>query len=91
MADNSVADEARALLENSADDQLSSIQRLESQRKELCVQRREISRELKNQQQKRRRLMNKARSLTTNDLLSVVVTRASAAKAKAKAKAKASA
>ena len=91
MADNNVADQARALLENSADDQLSSIQRLEAQRKELCAQRNEISRELKNQQQKRRRLMNKARSLSTNDLLSVVVTRASAAKAKAKAQAKASA
>ena len=83
----SSADEARLLLENSADTQLTRIEALDAQRKEISRQKKDIARELKNEQQKRRRLMTKARNLSTRDLLNVVVSRAASAKAKAKAKA----
>lgn len=83
----SSADQARLLLENSADTQLTRIEALDAQRKDIARQKKDIARELKNEQQKRRRLMSKARNLSTEDLLNVVVSRAASAKAKAKAKA----
>ena len=83
----SSANEARVLLENSADTQLTRIADLDAQKKAISRQKKEIARELKNEQQKRRRLITKARNLSTEDLLNVVVSRAASAKAKAKAKA----
>ena len=85
MADS--ATEARALLENTADAQLTRIAALDAQKKEIAAQKRDIAKQLKNEQQKRRRLMAKAKNLSTEDLLNVVVSRAAATKAKAKAKA----
>ena len=82
----SSASEARLLLESSADTQLTRIEALDAERKDLSRQKKDIARELKNEQQKRR-LMSKARNLSTEDLLNVVVSRAASAKAKAKAKA----
>ena len=49
-----------------------------------------MQRELRNEERKRRRLVEKARSLSTEDLVTILGARA-AAKAKAKAKAKAAA
>ena len=84
--------EARALLENAADTQLTRIAALDERKKEIAAQKRDVAKQLKNEQQKRRRLMAKARNLSTEDLLNVVVSRAAIAKSeKAKAKAKASA
>lgn len=79
--------QARELLEASPDAALSRIQDLEAQRLAMNADRKRIARELKNETQKRKRLMTKARALSTDDLLNVVVSRAAQAKAKAKAKA----
>ena len=92
MADSSSstsgAAQARALLEQSADAQLTRIQDLEAQRASLSSERKRKTKELKNEMQKRKRLMTKARNLSTDDLLAVVVSRSATAKAKAKARSK---
>ena len=84
-----IANQARELLEASPDAAWSRIQDLEGQRLSLASERKRLARELKNETQKRKRLMAKARNLSTEDLLNVVVSRAAAAKAKSKAKARA--
>lgn len=82
-----VAVHARELLEASPDAALGRIQELEAERLSLARNRKRLARELKNELQKRKRLMAKARNLSTEDLLQVVVSRSARAKAKAKAKA----
>ena len=62
------------------------MQLLDQERKALGAERKRMTREIKNESQKRQRLLQKARNLSTDDLLQVAMTR-SAAKAKAKAKA----
>ena len=66
-----------------------AIAALDARKKDIAAQKRDVAKQLKNEQQKRRRHMAKARNLSTEDLLNVVVTRATIAKAKAKAKASA--
>jgi len=83
------AAQARALLEQSDDVQLTRIQELLEERAALNAERKRKSKDLKNEMAKRKRLLAKAKHLSTEDLLAVVVSRSSAAKAKAKAKAKA--
>ena len=83
-----VAAQARELLEGSPDAALTRIQELESERISLARDRKRLARELKNEMQKRKRLMAKARNLSTEDLLQVVVSRSAQAKTKAKAKAR---
>ena len=88
MAGNGdVAAHARELLEASPDAALGRIQELETERLSLARDRKRLARELKNELQKRQRLMAKARNLSTEDLLQVVVSRSAQAKARAKAKA----
>ena len=83
-----VAAQARELLEATPDAALSRIQELEAERLALAKDRKRLARELKNETQQRKRLMAKARNLSTEDLLQVVVSRSARAKAKAKAKAR---
>ena len=63
---------------------------LEERRKELRRERDAVAKELRNAERKRQRLLERARGLTDNDLLSILATRA-AAKAVPKAKGKAAA
>ena len=86
--ENSVAARVREALHGANDETLDRMQTLEQERRALNVERKRIARELKNESQKRRRLLQKARNLSIDDLLQVAMTR-SAAKAKATAKAKA--
>ena len=84
--DSSVAARVREALDGATDDTLNRMQTLEQERRALNGERKRLARELKNESQKRRRLLQKARNLSIDDLLQVAMTR-SAAKAKAKAKA----
>ena len=86
MADNNVAARVREALDGATDETLNRMQLLDQERKALGAERKRITREIKNESQKRQRLLQKARNLSTDDLLQVAMTR-SAAKAKAKAKA----
>ena len=81
-----VAVQARELVEASHDAAWTRIQDLEAQRLSLASERKRLAREFKNEKQKRKRLMAKARNLSTEELLNVVVSHAAASKAKAKAK-----
>ena len=85
------AEQARVLLESAPDEALTRMQELQQSRADLAAERKRVVRELKNEAQKRKRLMQKARNLSTEDLLHVVVGRAAQAKAKAVGKAKAAA
>ena len=66
------------------------IAQLRAQQATIHEERKRVQRELRNEERKRRRLVEKARSLSTEDLVTILGARA-AAKAKAKAKAKAAA
>ena len=79
---------ARAILESAGDPQASTLEALEERRKQLQNEKKEIKRELHNENRRRKRMLSKAKSLPSEDLLSIVAIRA-AAKAKSKAKAKA--
>ena len=83
---NSVAARVRDASHDANAETLDRMQTLEDERRALTVERKRIARELKNECQKRRRLLQKARNLSIDDLLQVAMTR-SAAKAKAAAKA----
>ena len=76
------------------DQSASQVAQLEQRKKELMAERNAVKRELKNEQRKRVRMMERARGLSDADLANILATRAAAkskAAAKAKAKAKASA
>lgn len=79
--------QAHALLEEIGDARASRVAALDERRKSLKREQADISREIKNEQKKRQRLLEKARGLNDVDLVSVIAARA-AAKAKAKAKAR---
>jgi hypothetical protein len=65
---------------------------LEQQQRDLTAARRANARDLRNEQKKRKRLQEKARSLSTDDLQDILIARAAAgAKAKARPKPKAKA
>jgi len=74
------------------DPRANRIAALKDQRAQLLANRKAVQKELKNEERKRQRLMDKARNLSNEDLASVLGSRAvAAAKAKAKAEAKAKA
>ena len=83
----SSAGEASLLLANSADAQPAREHNLNAQRQKQFRPKTAIARELQIWRQKRRRLMEKACNLATEDLLNAVVSRAAPAKATAKANA----
>ena len=85
MADSNVATRVREALDGATDETLNRMETLEQERKVLCAERKRITQEINSESQKRQRLLQKARNLSTDDLLQVAMTR-SAAKAKAKAK-----
>ena len=65
---------------------------LSARKRDLAQERRRLSKELKQEERKRARRMDKARGLSDDDLMSIVAMRVTAkAKAKAKPKAKAKA
>ena len=82
------SEQARALLEAVGDRRATLVSTLDQRRRDLKREQQTISKEIKLENRKRQRLLEKARGLSDTDLLSVVATRA-AAKAKAKAKARA--
>ena len=81
-------DAARDILQNAGDTRSAQIAALKARQKALQVQRTALAKTIKNENKKRQRIVDKAKTLSTEDLLAVVASRA-AAKAKAKAKAKA--
>ena len=83
-------EQAQALLAGVGDEAGGRIAALEEQRRRLAAERKEVLRTLRNEQRKRKRLIEKAKTLTNSDLMEVLGARA-AAKAKAVAKAKAKA
>ena len=85
---NSVAARASGALHDANDETLDRMQCLKDERRALTVERKRIARELKNECQKRRRLLEKARTLSVGDLLQVAMAH-SDAEATAAAKAKA--
>ena len=87
MADDR-SEQARALLGEVGDRRAAVVSTLDQRRRDLKREQQNISKEIKLENRKRQRLLEKARGLSDTDLLSVVATRA-AAKAKAKAKARA--
>lgn len=79
---------------NLADPVAQRVADLEERRRALVQERKAVQKDLRNEQRKKRRLLDKAKTLSDGDLLQVIATRAKAksvaeAKAKAKAKAKA--
>ena len=88
MAANDPIAAARALLEAAGDAPMDRVAALQQQKRDLQAQRSAVAKAIKNEAKKRRRVLDRAKTLSTDDLLSVVAARA-AAKAKAKAKGKA--
>lgn len=80
--------QARALLEEVGDSRANRVAELEQRRASLKRDQSNISREIKKENKKRQRLLEKSRGLSELDLLSIISTRA-ATKAKSKAKASA--
>jgi hypothetical protein len=65
------------------------ISALEERRRELAAQRKVVLKDLKNEQRRNRRLFEKAKVLSNDELISIIASRqAAVAKAKAKSKAK---
>ena len=81
---------AHALIENAGDPSAASLSQLERRRRELAAERKAVTRAIKNEARKRRRLLAKTEGLSDDALFNVVAMRA-VAKAKAKGKAKAAA
>ena len=76
---------ARAILEGSDDASADAVSALEKRRAELQAERLQVKKALRNENRKRKRLLAKAKGLSDEDLMNVVIMKA-AAKAKAKAK-----
>ena len=71
------------------DEQAVQMSALQDRQRALVVQKQQLNKEIKNEQRKKARLVTKAKTLTNEDLVSILACRAAAtAKAKAKAKAK---
>ena len=88
MATDARSLQARALLEEVGDSRATRVAELEQRRASLKRDQSNISREIKKENKKRQRLLEKSRGLSELDLLSIISTRA-ATKAKSKAKASA--
>ena len=78
--------EAIAILESHGDADASRLRALEDRKRELHEARRAVAKEVKKEAKKRRRIMEKAKGLSNETLLQVIVSRATA-KANAKARA----
>lgn len=83
-----------AMIGNLCDPGAQRVADLEAQRRALVYERKQVQKELKNEQRKRRRILEKAKTLSDSELCQVMAARAKAkavaqAKAVAKAKAKA--
>jgi hypothetical protein len=78
---------ALALLAGVGDLGANAMQTLADRKRALEVQKKAVAKEMKSEQRKRKRMLDKAKNLSDADLLSVVATRQAQAKAKAKAKA----
>jgi hypothetical protein len=81
-------EKARAHLPDSAADRIAE---LKAERAELLAEKKRVQKDLKNEERKRRRLVEKARNLSMHDLATVLGVRVAAAASKAKPKAKAKA
>ena len=81
-------DAARDLLQLAGDTRSDHIHTLQARQKALQAQRTALAKTIKSENKKRQRVIDKAKTLSTDNLLAVVASRA-AAKAKAKAKGKA--
>ena len=80
--------EAIEILRSAGDRDAEKLAMLENRRKELHKQRMTLSKEIKNEVKKRRRLLTKARGLSNDSLLEVIAARhAKSAQSKAKASA----
>ena len=80
--------EAIDILRSAGDADAEKLAMLEAHRKELHNQRKTLTKEIKNEMRKRRRLLTKARGLSNESLLEVIAARhAKSAQAKAKANA----
>ena len=71
-----------SLLEKPASDLDLEVNRLKDQRAEMKKERKRVANQIKNSERKRRRLCNRARQLSTNDLLEVYAMRVRASTAK---------
>ena len=84
---------ARNLLEQAGDARANRVDVLKAEKRGLKAQRAAVAKAIKNEERKRKRVLERAKTLSTDDLLGVVAARAAAkakiAQAKAKAKAKA--
>ena len=89
--DSPRAAEAIRILQGFGHEDAERLIALEERRKTLHRQRQAVQREIKNDSRKSQRLLEKARGLSDDSLLQVIVNRASKAQAKAKANAKAKA
>ena len=78
--------EAIAILESHGDADASRLRALEDRKRELHEARRAVAKEVKKESKKRRRIMEKAKGLSNETLLQVIVSRATT-KANAKARA----
>ena len=81
-----------ALIHTMGDASAGRLETLAAEQRRLLAERRRVQADIVKEGKKRKRLMEKARSLSDADLLSVIASRAQAkaqAKTKAKAKAKA--
>ena len=88
MATDARSLQARALLEEVGDSRATRVAEHEQRRASLKRDQSNISREIKKENKKRQRLLEKSRGLSELDLLTIISTRA-ATKAKSKAKASA--
>ena len=92
MADGDArADAAAELLNHIGDEQAQRAAALEERRRALQEERKALAKEIRNEERKRKRRLEKARGLSTDDLLEIAASRAAQAKAKAGGKAKAKA
>lgn len=92
MADGGERAEAAAeLLTHIGDEQAQKFAALEARRQAMRDERAQLLKEIRNEERKKKRRLEKARGLSNDDLLEVAADRAAQAKVKAKAKAKANA
>ena len=92
MADGHERSAAAAeLLNNIGDEQAQRVAALNVRRRTLQEERKSLLKELRNEERKRKRRLEKARGLSNNDLLEIAAQRVAKANAKAAAKAKAKA
>ena len=86
--DSPRAAEAIRILQGFGHEDAERLIQLEERRRTLHQQRQAVQKEIKNESRKRQRLLEKAKGLSDDSLLQVIVNRASKAEAKAKGKAK---